>query len=134
MAINLPRSAICAPLANLVIVVDGDAKQIETNSAASVAILDEAGVGLMPLLECTNLYPSRRKFVSRKGKRPQSGLPEAVVGFSGSLNRAEMALASVALGACIWSGSTTDTAAIASGRNIIIPWTRRIALSDRPLA
>ncbi len=76
---------------------------------ASVAILDEAGVDYA-LLECTNLYPSPAEIVSLKGVTElRNAFPKAVVGFSDHSIGPEMALASVALGACILERHYTDT-------------------------
>ncbi len=75
----------------------------------SVAILDEAGIDYA-LLECTNLYPSPPEIVSLKGVTElQSAFPNAVVGFSDHSIGPEMALASVALGACILERHFTDS-------------------------
>src|SRR6056297_263282 len=75
----------------------------------SVAILDEAGIDYA-LLECTNLYPSPPEIVSLKGVTDlQKAFPNAVVGFSDHSIGPEMALASVALGACILERHYTDT-------------------------
>lgn len=75
----------------------------------SVAILDEAGIDYA-LLECTNLYPSPPEIVSLKGvSELQAAFPGAVVGFSDHSIGPEMALASVALGACILERHYTDT-------------------------
>lgn len=75
----------------------------------SVAILDEAGVDYA-LLECTNLYPSPPEIVSLQGVTDLwTAFPNAVVGFSDHSIGPEMALASVALGACILERHYTDT-------------------------
>ncbi len=75
----------------------------------SVAILEEAGIDFA-LLECTNLYPSPPEIVSLKGVTDlQRAFPNAVVGFSDHSIGPEMALASVALGACILERHYTDT-------------------------
>ncbi len=75
----------------------------------SVAILDEAGVDYA-LLECTNLYPSPPGIVSLRGVTElKTTFPRAVVGFSDHSIGPEMALASVALGACILERHYTDT-------------------------
>lgn len=75
----------------------------------SVDILDEAGLSYA-LLECTNLYPSPPEIVSLQGVRElQDAFPKAVVGFSDHSIGSEMALASVALGACIIERHFTDT-------------------------
>ncbi|THH36733.1 polyhydroxyalkanoate biosynthesis repressor PhaR [Aliishimia ponticola] len=76
---------------------------------ASVAILDEAGIDYA-LLECTNLYPSPAEIVSLRGVTDlKAAFPKAVVGFSDHSIGPEMALASVALGACILERHYTDT-------------------------
>lgn len=75
----------------------------------SVAILDQAGIDYA-LLECTNLYPSPPEIVSLKGVTElRQAFPRAVVGFSDHSIGPEMALASVALGACILERHYTDT-------------------------
>jgi len=76
---------------------------------ASVAILDASGVEYA-LLECTNLYPSPAEIVSLRGVTDlKNAFPKAVVGFSDHSIGPEMALASVALGACILERHYTDT-------------------------
>ena len=76
---------------------------------ASVDILDQAGVDYA-LLECTNLYPSPAEIVSLRGVTDlKQAFPKAVVGFSDHSIGPEMALASVALGACILERHYTDT-------------------------
>lgn len=76
---------------------------------ASVAILDGAGVDYA-LLECTNLYPSPPEIVSLRGVTElKQAFPRAVVGFSDHSIGPEMALASVALGACILERHYTDS-------------------------
>ncbi len=76
---------------------------------ASVAILDAAGVEYA-LLECANLYPSPPEIVSLQGVTDlKAAFPRAVVGFSDHSIGPEMALASVALGACILERHYTDT-------------------------
>jgi N-acetylneuraminate synthase len=77
--------------------------------AASVGILDAAGIDYA-LLECTNLYPSPPEIVSLRGVTDlKAAFPRAVVGFSDHSIGPEMALASVALGACILERHYTDT-------------------------
>ena len=69
----------------------------------SVEILEASGVDYA-LLECTNLYPSPPEIVSLRGVSDlRAAFPNAVVGFSDHSIGPEMALASVALGACILS-------------------------------
>ena len=76
---------------------------------ASVAILEASGVEYA-LLECTNLYPSPPEIVSLQGITDlRNAFPNAVVGFSDHSIGPEMALASVALGACILERHYTDT-------------------------
>lgn len=76
---------------------------------ASVDILDKAGVEYA-LLECTNLYPSPAEIVSLRGVTDlKNAFPKAVVGFSDHSIGPEMALASVALGACILERHYTDS-------------------------
>ena len=76
---------------------------------ASVEILDSAGVEYA-LLECTNLYPSPPEIVSLQGVTELlRAFPNAVVGFSDHSIGPEMAIASVALGACILERHYTDT-------------------------
>lgn len=76
---------------------------------ASVQILEDAGIDYA-LLECTNLYPSPPEIVSLQGVTDlKAAFPNAVVGFSDHSIGPEMALASVALGACILERHYTDT-------------------------
>lgn len=76
---------------------------------ASVQILEDAGIDYA-LLECTNLYPSPPEIVSLRGVTDlRAAFPNAVVGFSDHSIGPEMALASVALGACILERHFTDT-------------------------
>jgi len=76
---------------------------------ASVDILDQAGIDYA-LLECTNLYPSPPEIVSLRGvSELRQAFPKAVVGFSDHSIGPEMALASVALGACILERHYTDS-------------------------
>ncbi len=76
---------------------------------ASVAILEASGVDYA-LLECTNLYPSPPEIVSLQGVTDlKAAFPNAVVGFSDHSIGPEMALASVALGACILERHYTDS-------------------------
>ncbi|NIY72521.1 polyhydroxyalkanoate biosynthesis repressor PhaR [Marivivens donghaensis] len=76
---------------------------------ASVQILEDEGVEYA-LLECTNLYPSPAEIVSLRGVTDlKNAFPNAVVGFSDHSIGPEMALASVALGACILERHYTDT-------------------------
>lgn len=76
---------------------------------ASVEVLEAAGVEYA-LMECTNLYPSPAEIVSLKGVTElKAAFPNAVVGFSDHSIGLEMALASVALGACVLERHFTDT-------------------------
>jgi sialic acid synthase SpsE len=75
----------------------------------SVQVLEDAGIDYA-LLECTNLYPSPPEIVSLQGVAElRRAFPGAVVGFSDHSIGPEMALASVALGACILERHFTDT-------------------------
>lgn len=76
---------------------------------ASVEILEASGVDYA-LLECTNLYPSPPEIVSLQGVTDlKEAFPNAIVGFSDHSIGPEMALASVALGACILERHYTDS-------------------------
>lgn len=104
---NLPLIRHIARMGKPVILSTG-MQTIET-IRASVAILDQAGIDYA-LLECTNLYPSPPEIVSLKGVTDlRQAFPRAVVGFSDHSIGPEMALASVALGACILERHYTDT-------------------------
>jgi len=75
----------------------------------SVQVLDDAGIDYA-LLECTNLYPSPPEIVSLQGIADlRAAFPRAVIGFSDHSIGSSMALASVALGACILERHFTDT-------------------------
>ena len=75
----------------------------------SVEILEDSHVEYA-LLECTNLYPSPPEIVSLKGiEELKEAFPKALVGFSDHSIGPEIALASVALGACIVERHFTDT-------------------------
>jgi N-acetylneuraminate synthase len=75
----------------------------------SVQALDDAGIEYA-LLECTNLYPSPPEIVSLQGIHElRKAFPRAVIGFSDHSIGPEMAIASVALGACILERHFTDT-------------------------
>lgn len=77
--------------------------------APSVQALDDADIEYA-LLECTNLYPSPPEIVSLKGiTELRKAFPKAVIGFSDHSIGPEMAIASVALGACILERHFTDT-------------------------
>jgi len=75
----------------------------------SVQALDDAGIDYA-LLECTNLYPSPPEIVSLQGiTELKRAFPRAVIGFSDHSIGPQMAIASVALGACILERHFTDT-------------------------
>lgn len=104
---NLPLIRHVARMGKPVIMSTG-MQTIET-VRASVEILDQTGIEYA-LLECTNLYPSPPEIVSLKGiKDLQEAFPNAVIGFSDHSIGPSMALASVALGACILERHYTDT-------------------------
>lgn len=104
---NLPLIRHIASFGKPVIMSTG--MQTIDTMRRSVAILEEAGIEYA-LLECTNLYPSPPEIVSLRGVTDlQEAFPNAVVGFSDHSIGPEMALASVALGACILERHYTDT-------------------------
>jgi N-acetylneuraminate synthase len=104
---NLPLIRHIAAKGKPVIMSTG-MQTIET-IRASVQILEDSGVEYA-LLECTNLYPSPPEIVSLQGVTDlRVAFPKAVVGFSDHSIGPEMALASVALGACILERHYTDT-------------------------
>jgi len=104
---NLPLIRHVAAFGKPVIMSTG--MQTIDSVRASVQILEDAGIEYA-LLECTNLYPSPPEIVSLKGVTDlQAAFPNAVVGFSDHSIGPEMALASVALGACILERHYTDT-------------------------
>jgi sialic acid synthase SpsE len=104
---NLPLIRHIAKKGKPVIMSTG-MQTIET-IRASVAILEASGLEYA-LLECTNLYPSPPEIVSLQGVTDlRNAFPNAVVGFSDHSIGPEMALASVALGACILERHYTDT-------------------------
>ena len=75
----------------------------------SVKVFEDAGIEYA-LLECTNLYPSPPEIVSLGGiVELRNAFPETVVGFSDHSIGPVMALASVAMGACILERHFTDT-------------------------
>ena len=75
----------------------------------SVDILEKSGVEYA-LLECTNLYPSPPEIVSLQGiQELKEAFPKTLVGFSDHSIGPHIALASVALGACIIERHFTDT-------------------------
>ncbi len=104
---NLPLIRHIAGLGKPIIMSTG--MQTIRSIGASVDILRQAGVPFA-LLECTNLYPSPPEIVSLKGVTDiRAAFPDAVVGFSDHSIGPEMALASVALGACILERHFTDS-------------------------
>ncbi len=104
---NLPLIRHIAAFGKPVIMSTG--MQTIDTVRASVDILDGAGIDYA-LLECTNLYPSPPEIVSLQGVTDLiKAFPNAVVGFSDHSIGPEMALASVALGACILERHYTDT-------------------------
>lgn len=104
---NLPLIRHIAGFGKPVIMSTG--MQTIDSMRASVQILEDAGVEYA-LLECTNLYPSPPEIVSLKGVTDlKKAFPNAVIGFSDHSIGPEMALASVALGACILERHYTDS-------------------------
>jgi N-acetylneuraminate synthase len=104
---NLPLIRHIARLGKPVIMSTG--MQSIQSLRASVDILAGAGIDYA-LLECTNLYPSPPEIVSLRGvSELQAAFPDVPVGFSDHSIGPEMALASVALGACILERHYTDT-------------------------
>lgn len=104
---NLPLIRHIAKFGKPVIMSTG--MQTVQSLKRSVQILQDHEVPLA-LLECTNLYPSPPEIVSLKGVTDlKAAFPEAIVGFSDHSIGPEMALASVALGACILERHFTDT-------------------------
>jgi N-acetylneuraminate synthase len=104
---NLPLIRHIARMGKPVIMSTG--MQTIDTVRASVQILEDADIEYA-LLECTNLYPSPPEIVSLQGVTDlRNAFPNAVVGFSDHSIGPEMALASVALGACILERHYTDT-------------------------
>ena len=104
---NLPLIRHIARMGKPVIMSTG--MQTVESMSRSVSILEEAGLEYA-LLECTNLYPSPPEIVSLRGVTDlKQAFPNAVVGFSDHSIGPEIALASVALGACIIERHFTDT-------------------------
>lgn len=104
---NLPMIEHIASFGKPVIMSTG-MQTIETLQR-SVSILEDAGVDFA-LLECTNLYPSPAEIVSLKGVTElKNAFPGRPIGFSDHSIGPDMALASVALGACILERHFTDT-------------------------
>ncbi|KQX19708.1 MULTISPECIES: N-acetylneuraminate synthase family protein [unclassified Sphingomonas] len=104
---NLPLIRHIARFGKPVILSTG-MQSIETIRPA-VEILRSHGVDFA-LLQCTNLYPSPPEIVSLGGiSELRAAFPDAVVGFSDHSIGPDMAIASVALGACIIERHFTDS-------------------------
>lgn len=104
---NLPLIKHIAALGKPVILSTG-MQSIQTVEA-SVKILQSSKI-CFALLECTNLYPSPPEIVSLKGiAELKKAFPETLVGFSDHSIGPEMALAAIALGACIVERHFTDS-------------------------
>lgn len=104
---NLPLIRHIAKFGRPVIMSTG--MQSIDSLSRSVDILRTAGLDFV-LLECTNIYPSPPEFVSLGGIcELKKAFPDAVVGFSDHSIGPEMALASIALGACVIERHFTDT-------------------------
>ena len=104
---NLPLLEHIASLGRPVIMSTG-MQTIETLQQ-SVEILRDAKIDFA-LLECTNLYPSPPEIVSLAGVTElRAAFPDVPIGFSDHSIGPEIALASVALGACILERHFTDT-------------------------
>jgi len=104
---NLPLIRHIARFGKPVILSTG--MQTITSLERSVQLLRDAKVPFA-LLECTNLYPSPPEIVSLRGVTDlKKAFPDAIVGFSDHSIGPDMALASVALGACILERHFTDT-------------------------
>lgn len=104
---NLPLIRHVASFGKPIIMSTG--MQTIASLRASVDILDDAGIDYA-LLECTNLYPSPPEIVSLQGVNElKEAFPNAIVGFSDHSIGPAMALAAVALGACIVERHYTDT-------------------------
>lgn len=104
---NLPLIRYIASKGKPIIMSTG--MQTIESIRSSVQILESANIDYA-LLECTNLYPSPPEIVSLKGiVELREAFPSARIGFSDHSIGATMALASVALGACIVERHYTDT-------------------------
>ena len=104
---NLPLIRHIASFGKPIIMSTG--MQTLVSIRPSVEILRAAGVDFA-LLECTNLYPSPPEIVSLQGVTGlRREFPDAVVGFSDHSIGPEMAIASVALGACVLERHFTDS-------------------------
>jgi sialic acid synthase SpsE len=104
---NLPLIRHIARFGKPIIMSTG--MQTIDSIARSVKILRDCRVQFA-LLECTNLYPSPPEIVSLAGVTElRKAFPDAVVGFSDHSIGPDIALASVALGACIVERHFTDS-------------------------
>jgi N-acetylneuraminate synthase len=104
---NLPLIRHIAQFGKPIIMSTG--MQSIESIARSVEILRESGVPFA-LLECTNLYPSPPEIVSLAGVTELGkAFPDALIGFSDHSIGPDIALASVALGACILERHFTDS-------------------------
>lgn len=104
---NLPLIQHIASFGKPVILSTG--MQSIQSICKSVSILQNAGLPFA-LLECTNLYPSPPEIVSLQGiTQLREAFPEVLIGFSDHSIGPYMALASVALGACIIERHFTDS-------------------------
>jgi len=104
---NLPLIRHIAKFGKPVIMSTG--MQSTRSLECAVQILRDSGVPFA-LLECTNLYPSPPEIVSLSGVTElRQAFPDAIVGFSDHSIGPDMALASVALGACILERHFTDS-------------------------
>lgn len=104
---NLPLIRHIAKFGKPVIMSTG--MQTIDSLQRSVQILRDHNVPFA-LLECTNLYPSPPEIVSLRGITDlKTAFPDAMIGFSDHSIGPEMALASVALGACILERHFTDS-------------------------
>ena len=104
---NLPLIRHIASFGKPIIMSTG--MQTIESIRASVGILESSGVDYA-LLECTNLYPSPPEIVSLRGVRDLAeAFPGACIGFSDHSIGPQMALAAVALGACIVERHFTDS-------------------------
>ena len=104
---NLPLIRHIASFGKPIIMSTG--MQLLDTIKPSVQILRDANLPFA-LLECTNLYPSPPEIISLQGITDlKREFPDAIVGFSDHSIGPEMALASVALGACILERHFTDS-------------------------
>ena len=104
---NLPLIKHIATFGRPIILSTG--MQDIASISSSVKILTDAKIEFA-LLECTNLYPSPPEIVSLSGiTELQHAFPNSLIGFSDHSIGPEMALAAVALGACIIERHFTDS-------------------------